>query len=92
MLAAGQIHGGSWYRAGAWGQYSDSSQSQALVLDLPCRAEHVPNITSRFRKRPPTNPLGVKGIGERDHRSLSCMVHAVLDALQPFGITHPTCL
>ena len=54
------------------------------------RAEHVPNIRSLFQETPsPTNPIGVKGIGESGSIAAPpCMVHAVLDALSPFGIKH----
>src|SRR5207237_10920179 len=54
------------------------------------RAEHVPKIRSLFQQTPsPTNPIGVKGIGESGSIAAPpCKVHAVLDALSPFGITH----
>ena len=54
------------------------------------RAEHVPNITSLFQETPsPTNPIGVKGIGESGSIAAPpCIVHAVLDALALFGIKH----
>jgi aerobic carbon-monoxide dehydrogenase large subunit len=50
----------------------------------------VPNIRSLFQETPsPTNPIGVKGIGESGSIAAPpTMVHAVLDALTPFGITH----
>jgi aerobic carbon-monoxide dehydrogenase large subunit len=54
------------------------------------RAEHVPKIRSLFQETPsPTNPIGVKGIGESGSIAAPpCMVHAVLDALSPFSISH----
>ena len=54
------------------------------------RAEHVPGIRSLFQQTPsPTNPIGVKGIGESGTIAAPpCIVHAVLDALAPFNIAH----
>jgi aerobic carbon-monoxide dehydrogenase large subunit len=63
-------------------------------------AEDVPNIRSFFQETlSPTNPIGVKGIGVKgigvkgigENGSIAApptIVHAVLDALSPFGITH----
>jgi hypothetical protein len=47
-------------------------------------------IRSQFQETPsPTNPLGVKGIGESGTIGAPpTIVHAVLDALAPFGIRH----
>jgi carbon-monoxide dehydrogenase large subunit len=37
----------------------------------------------------PVNPLGVKGVGEAGTiASAACVVNAVCDALEPFGIKH----
>src|SRR6266403_5766182 len=53
-------------------------------------ADSLPNIRSQFQETPsPTNPLGVKGIGESGSIGAPpTIVHAVLDALAPFGIGH----
>jgi carbon-monoxide dehydrogenase large subunit len=53
-------------------------------------ADSLPNIRSQFQETPsPTNPLGVKGIGESGSIGAPpTIVHAVLDALAPFGIAH----
>ncbi|MGY4304533.1 carbon-monoxide dehydrogenase large subunit [Bradyrhizobium sp. USDA 4369] len=97
LLAAGQIHGGVVQGIGQ-AIYEDVSydpdNGQLLtgsLLDYAVpRAEHVPNIRSVFQVTPsPTNPIGVKGIGESGSIAAPpCMVHAVLDALSPFGIKH----
>src|SRR5260370_26587112 len=60
-----------------------------LDLGVP-RAGHVPSKRSVFRETPsPTTPIGVKGMGESGSIAAPpCMVHAVLDALSPFGIKH----
>ncbi|MDA9433799.1 xanthine dehydrogenase family protein molybdopterin-binding subunit [Bradyrhizobium sp. CCBAU 51627] len=96
-LAAGQIHGGvvQGIAQALFEEVSYDSESGQLLtgslLDYAVpRAEHVPNIRSSFQQTPsPTNPIGVKGIGESGSIAAPpCMVHAVLDALSPFGIKH----
>ncbi len=54
------------------------------------RADVLPAIRSHFQETPsPTNPLGVKGIGESGTIGAPpTIVHAVLDALAPLGIAH----
>ena len=97
MLAAGQIHGGvvqgiaqALYEEVSYDPDNGQLLTGSLLDYAVPRAEHVPNITSLFQETPsPTNPLGVKGVGESGSIAAPpCMVHAVLDALQPFGITH----
>jgi aerobic carbon-monoxide dehydrogenase large subunit len=97
LLAAGQIHGGvvQGIAQALYEEVSYDSESGQLLtgslLDYAVpRAEHVPSITSLFQETPsPTNPIGVKGIGESGSIAAPpCMVHAVLDALSPFGIKH----
>jgi len=97
MLAAGQIHGGvvqgiaqALYEEVSYDPDNGQLLTGSLLDYAVPRAEHVPNITSLFQETPsPTNPIGVKGIGESGSIGAPpCMVHAVLDALTPFGITH----
>jgi carbon-monoxide dehydrogenase large subunit len=97
LLAAGQIHGGVVQGIGQaiWEEVSYESDSGQLIssslLDYAVpHAESVPNIRSLFQVTPsPTNPIGVKGIGENGSIAAPpTIVHAVLDALSPFGITH----
>ena len=95
-LAAGQIHGGvvqgiaqALYEEVSYDPDNGQLLTGSLLDYAVPRAEHVPNITSLFQETPsPTNPIGVKGIGESGSIAAPpCMVHAVLDALSPFGIT-----
>jgi aerobic carbon-monoxide dehydrogenase large subunit len=53
-------------------------------------ADEVPAIHLDFRQTPsPTNPLGVKGIGELPTVAAPVAVaNAVMDALAPYGIRH----
>jgi carbon-monoxide dehydrogenase large subunit len=97
LLAAGQIHGGvvqgiaqALYEEVSYDPDSGQLLTGSLLDYAVPRAEDVPNITSLFQETPsPTNPIGVKGIGESGSIAAPpCMVHAVLDALSPFGIAH----
>jgi carbon-monoxide dehydrogenase large subunit len=55
---------------------------------VPSAAE-VPNFRLDSTVTPsPTNPLGVKGIGEAGTIAATpTVINAVVDALQPFGVT-----
>ena len=97
LLAAGQIHGGvvqgiaqALYEEVSYDPDTGQLMTGSLLDYAVPRAEHVPNIRSSFQETPsPTNPIGVKGIGESGSIAAPpCMVHAVLDALSPFGILH----
>jgi aerobic carbon-monoxide dehydrogenase large subunit len=97
LLAAGQIHGGvvqgiaqALYEEVSYDPDNGQLLTGSLLDYAVPRAEHVPNIRSFFQETPsPTNPIGVKGIGESGSIAAPpCMVHAVLDALSPFGIPH----
>jgi carbon-monoxide dehydrogenase large subunit len=97
LLAAGQIHGGvvqgiaqALYEEVSYDPYTGQLLTGSLLDYAVPRAEHVPSIRSSFQQTPsPTNPIGVKGIGESGSIAAPpCMVHAVLDALSPFGISH----
>jgi aerobic carbon-monoxide dehydrogenase large subunit len=97
LLAAGQIHGGvvqgiaqALYEEVSYDPDTGQLMTGSLLDYAVPRAEHVPSIRSLFQETPsPTNPIGVKGIGESGSIAAPpCMVHAVLDALSPFGIRH----
>src|ERR1700730_16216981 len=97
LLAAGQIHGGvvqgiaqALYEEVSYDPDNGQLLTGSLLDYAVPRAEHVPNIRSYFQETPsPTNPIGGKGIGESGSIAAPpCMVHAVLDALSPFGISH----
>jgi len=97
LLAAGQIHGGvvqgigqALYEEVSYDPDTGQLMTGSLLDYAVPRAEQVPSIRSLFQETPsPTNPIGVKGIGESGSIAAPpCMVHAVLDALSPFGIKH----
>ncbi|MGO4711777.1 xanthine dehydrogenase family protein molybdopterin-binding subunit [Bradyrhizobium sp. 2TAF24] len=97
LLAAGQIHGGvvqgigqALYESVTYDPDNGQLMTGSLLDYAVPRAEQMPNIRASFQETPsPTNPIGVKGIGESGAIAAPpTIVHAVLDALAPFGITH----
>jgi carbon-monoxide dehydrogenase large subunit len=97
LLAAGQIHGGvvqgigqALYEEVCYDRQSGQLMTGSLLDYAVPRADRVPSIRSQFQETPsPTNPIGVKGIGESGAIGAPpTIVHAVLDALAPLGITH----
>jgi carbon-monoxide dehydrogenase large subunit len=97
LLATGQIHGGvaqgigqALYEEVCYDRDSGQLLSGSLLDYALPHADSLPKIRSQFQQTPsPTNPLGVKGIGESGAIGAPpTIVHAVLDALAPFGIAH----
>jgi carbon-monoxide dehydrogenase large subunit len=95
MVVEGQVHGGIvqgvaqalWEEAvyDADGNLVNGSFTGYLV---PSAAE-VPSFTLDRTVTPsPTNPLGVKGVGETGTiASTPAVINAIVDALSPYGIT-----
>jgi carbon-monoxide dehydrogenase large subunit len=97
LLATGQIHGGvvqgigqALYEEVCYDRDTGQLLTGSLLDYAVPHADSLPNIRSQFQETPsPTNPLGVKGIGESGSIGAPpTIVHAVLDALVPFGIAH----
>jgi aerobic carbon-monoxide dehydrogenase large subunit len=96
LLLAGQVHGAIAQGIGpALAEamiYSPEGQpltGSFLDYAMPS-ADDVPVIQVDIRETPsPTNPLGVKGIGELPTVAAPVAVaNAIMDALAPFGIRH----
>ncbi len=96
MIVDGQLHGGIAQGVGQalWegAVYDENGQlltGEMLDYALP-RAHNLPNYElSRTVTPCPHNPLGVKGVGEAGAiASPAAVVNAVVDALQPFGVSH----
>jgi aerobic carbon-monoxide dehydrogenase large subunit len=96
LLVEGQVHGAI---AQGLGQalceqvlYDSSGQPLAgSLMDYAVPfAETMPPIESYLVCTPsPTNPLGVKGMGESGTIGVTpAVVNAVLDALRPYGVRH----
>ena len=96
-MATGQIHGGvvqgigqALYEEAHYDPDSGQLLSGSLLDYAIPRADLLPAIRTQLQETPsPVNPLGAKGIGESGAIGAPpTIVHAVLDALAPFGIVH----
>lgn len=94
-LAEMQLHGAlaqgfgqALFEETLYDQEGQVLSGSLLDYALPL-AKELPGFTSDFIETPsPTNPLGVKGIGESGTIGAPpALVNAVLDALAPLGIT-----
>ncbi|CAN5773172.1 molybdopterin-dependent oxidoreductase [soil metagenome] len=96
MLVTGQVHGGL---AQGIGQalfeeihYDKSGEILSGTLNdyVVPRAHHFPEFESCHTETPTNlNPLGAKGVGESATvGAIPATVNAVIDALEPWGITH----
>jgi carbon-monoxide dehydrogenase large subunit len=94
LLAQGQVMGGVAQGAGqALAEailYEESGQMlTGSLLDYAVpRAADLPAFTVAFSPVPsPSNPLGVKGVGEGGAVAATpCVINAILDALAPLGV------
>jgi len=95
LIVEGQVHGGVvqgigqalWEEAvfDADGNLQTSTMAEYLV---PSAAELPSYELERTESRSPTNPLGVKGVGETGTIAAApAVIGAVLDALAPLGVS-----
>lgn len=96
LIVEGQIHGGTVQGIGQAlyeeVYYDDTGQliSGSLMDYALPRADMLPFFEVANTVTPTSlNPLGAKGIGESGCiGGVACVVNAVIDALQPFGVTN----
>jgi len=96
MIVDGQIHGGitQGVAQALWegAVYDDNGQlTSGSMMDYAVpKASFLPTYElDSTETLSPTNPLGVKGVGETGTiASTPAVVNAVMDALSPFGIKH----
>ena len=95
LIVEGQVHGGvvQGVAQALWEEavYDDDGNLVTTTLTdylVPSAAE-MPNIVTDHTVTPsPSNPLGVKGIGEAGTIAATpAVINAVVDALRPLGIT-----
>ncbi len=96
VIVDGQVHGGiaqgiaqALYEEAVYDE--DGMLVTASMVDYMIPgAPELPNYTLDRTVTPsPTNPMGVKGIGEAGTiGSPPAVINAVIDALAPFGVTH----
>jgi carbon-monoxide dehydrogenase large subunit len=96
MLVEGQVHGGlaqgiaqALFEEMVYDANGQTTTASLMEYALP-HADSFPMFTVDQTVTPsPTNPLGVKGIGEAATiGSTPAIVNAVVDALRPFGVRH----
>ncbi|MBA3471980.1 MAG: molybdopterin-dependent oxidoreductase [Rubrobacter sp.] len=96
IIVDGQLHGGlaqgiaqALYEGAIYDE--DGTLTTASMVDYMIPgAPELPNYTLDRTVTPsPSNPLGVKGVGEAATiGSPPAVINAVIDALEPLGITH----
>ena len=97
LIAEGQVHGGvaqgigqALYENAVYDQESGQLLSGSMMDYAVPKITQLPSYTTEFAGVPsPSNPMGVKGIGEAGTLGATpAIVNAVVDALTPLGIRH----
>jgi carbon-monoxide dehydrogenase large subunit len=95
MIVEGQVHGGvaqgvaqALFEEAVFDEHGNPLTSTLADYLVPSAAE-LPAITTGQTVTPsPTNPLGVKGVGEAGTiGSTPAVINAIVDALSPLGVT-----
>ena len=95
MIVDGQVHGGiaqgvaqALYEEAVYDEEGNLVTGSMTNYLVPSAVE-LPNFELERTENPsPTNPMGVKGVGETGTiASPAAVMNAVVDALSPFGIT-----
>ena len=95
MIVDGQIHGGitqgvaqALYEEAIYDEDGSLLTSSLTNYLVPSAAELPSYELDRTVTLSPTNPLGVKGVGETGAiASPAAVMNAVIDGLAPFGVT-----
>jgi len=96
LLVDGQIHGGiaqsigqALYEEAIYDEAGQLVTGELMDYAIP-KAHQCPHFeTERTETPTDVNPLGVKGVGEAGTIGATpAIVNAVIDALEPFGVTH----
>ncbi len=95
MVIDGQVHGGvaqavaaALYEEGAYDEDGNLMTTTMTTYLVPSAAELPSFETDRTETESPTNPLGVKGVGETGTIAATpAVINAVLDALAHLGVT-----
>jgi carbon-monoxide dehydrogenase large subunit len=94
-IVEGQLHGGvaqgigqALFEEALYDEDGNLVTSSMASYAVPSAAELPRYELDRVETPSPTNPLGVKGVGEAGTiASTPAVINAVLDALAPFGVT-----
>jgi carbon-monoxide dehydrogenase large subunit len=93
-IVDGQVHGGitqgisaALYEEGTYDEEGNLQTANLLTYLVPSAAELPPFELERTESVSPTNPLGVKGVGETGTIAAApAVINAVLDALSHLGV------
>jgi len=94
MIVDGQVHGGiaqgvaqALYEEAIYDEAGNLATGSMLSYLVPSAVE-LPNFELERTESPsPTNPMGVKGVGETGTiASTAAVMNAVVDALSPYGV------
>jgi carbon-monoxide dehydrogenase large subunit len=94
MIVDGQVHGGiaqgvaqALFEEAVYDEDGNLVTGSLLNYLVPSTAEFPSFELDRTETPSPTNPLGVKGVGETGAiASPAAVMNAVVDALQPYGV------
>jgi carbon-monoxide dehydrogenase large subunit len=95
-IVEGQLHGGlaqgiaqALYEEAVYDEEGNLTTGTMVDYLIP-GAPEFPNFTLERTVTPsPTNPLGVKGVGEAGTIGAPpAVINAIIDALEPLGVTH----
>jgi carbon-monoxide dehydrogenase large subunit len=95
MIVDGQVHGGitqgvaqALYEEAVYDDDGNLANGSLTNYLVPSAAELPSYELDRTETPSPTNPLGVKGVGETGAiASTPAVINAVIDALSPYGVT-----
>jgi len=95
MVIDGQVHGGvtqgvsaALFEEGAYDEDGNLLTTTMATYLVPSAAELPSYETDRTETESPTNPLGVKGVGETGTIAAApAVINALLDALSHLGVT-----
>jgi len=94
-IVDGQVHGGvaqgigqALFEEAIYDEDGNLTTGSMLSYIVPTAAELIDFELDRVSAPSPTNPLGVKGVGETGAIAApAAVINAVVDALAPFGVT-----
>lgn len=95
MIVDGMVHGGvaqgigqALFEEAVFDEDGNLVTGSMVSYIVPSSAELIDIETDRVEAPSPTNPMGVKGVGETGTiASTPAVMNAVVDALSPFGVT-----
>jgi carbon-monoxide dehydrogenase large subunit len=95
MIVEGMVHGGvaqgigqALFEEAVFDEDGNLVTGSMVSYIVPSAAELIDIETDRVEAPSPTNPLGVKGVGETGTiASTPAVVNAIVDALSPYGVT-----